>query len=437
MNRMKWTKKLAGALLVLALCLSLVAPASAAPVMPLLFSGNVTIGGVNAPIDTSITAEIEGTQVATATTTIVGKYVISIDYDSGYIGKTVVLKVEGAVGGQGTYVDPFITPVVTVNLVVAGVTTYTLTMAVNGSGTTTPAVGAHSGYTTGTVVDITATPAGGWQFDSWTGAVADTSLASTTVTMNADKTVTANFSEITAISKLIGADNTGTQGGGGLVGHLTRYQALASGRVTQAKVHSRASAQVKVAAYADNAGEPGGRLAYNDTAQNVVAGWNTLSIPGFDVVKDTYYWLAVALSADGAMDVYFGAESKRYKTITFSTWTWPSSLTGLTNSAVNGCVAGWGTIVPPTPPETPPPPTPLSPTKPITFSWTASAGATKYQLQVNTSSGFGSGTSLFDSEVTATTQVVAVPIGTTCYWHVRAGNAAGWSLYSPTGTVSP
>jgi len=96
--------------------------------------------------------------------------------------------------------------------------------------------------------------------------------------------------------------------------------------------------------------------------------------------------------------------------------------------------AGWGSIVvvPGAPP--PPTPTPLSPTKPVTFSWTASAGATKYQLQVNTNSSF-SGTSLFDSEVTATTQIVAVPIGTTCYWHVRAGMP--WSAYTSTGTVLP
>ena len=118
MNGIKSYKRLAGALLVLALCLALVAPASAAPVMPLLFSGNVTIGGVNAPIGTSITAEIEGTQVATATTTVVGKYVVSIDYNSGYIGKTVMLKVSGAVGGQGTYVDPMTIPVVNVNLTI-------------------------------------------------------------------------------------------------------------------------------------------------------------------------------------------------------------------------------------------------------------------------------------------------------------------------------
>ncbi|MBI4285758.1 MAG: leucine-rich repeat domain-containing protein, partial [Chloroflexi bacterium] len=70
---------------------------------------------------------------------------------------------------------------------------YTLTMAVNGSGTTDPAVGAHT-YAAGTVVNITATPDAGWQFVNWTGDVADPNAANTTVTMDADKTVTANFS---------------------------------------------------------------------------------------------------------------------------------------------------------------------------------------------------------------------------------------------------
>ena len=73
--------------------------------------------------------------------------------------------------------------------------TYTLTMEVNGSGSTTPAVGDHDIYED-EVVDITATPADGWTFAGWTGDVADTSANPTTVTMDANKTVTANFSEI-------------------------------------------------------------------------------------------------------------------------------------------------------------------------------------------------------------------------------------------------
>jgi uncharacterized repeat protein (TIGR02543 family) len=48
-------------------------------------------------------------------------------------------------------------------------------------------------YDIDTVVDISATPALGYTFDSWSGDVADPDLASTTVTMNAHKTVTANF----------------------------------------------------------------------------------------------------------------------------------------------------------------------------------------------------------------------------------------------------
>ncbi|GAI06493.1 unnamed protein product, partial [marine sediment metagenome] len=58
-----------------------------------------------------------------------------------------------------------------------------------------PTIGGHS-YPKGVKVYISATPASGWEFDSWTGDVADTSSASTTVTMNADKTVTANFREL-------------------------------------------------------------------------------------------------------------------------------------------------------------------------------------------------------------------------------------------------
>ncbi|MFC1848265.1 DUF1194 domain-containing protein [Chloroflexota bacterium] len=72
----------------------------------------------------------------------------------------------------------------------------TLTMQVNGCGTTSPVVGAHV-YEHDTVVDISADHCPGWEFVNWTGDVANPSSPTTTVTMNSDKTVTANFSEIT------------------------------------------------------------------------------------------------------------------------------------------------------------------------------------------------------------------------------------------------
>lgn len=74
----------------------------------------------------------------------------------------------------------------------------TLTIDVVGSGTTTPPAGSHQ-YVQGTLVDITAFPADGWQFDGWSGEVADVAYpgaASTTISMNASYYIIANFSEI-------------------------------------------------------------------------------------------------------------------------------------------------------------------------------------------------------------------------------------------------
>ena len=69
-----------------------------------------------------------------------------------------------------------------------------LTMAVSpdSAGTTTPAVGEHTDYTDGQVVNISATPNPGYLFDHWSDD-ASGSAHPTTVTMNADKTVTAVF----------------------------------------------------------------------------------------------------------------------------------------------------------------------------------------------------------------------------------------------------
>jgi uncharacterized lipoprotein YddW (UPF0748 family) len=78
-------------------------------------------------------------------------------------------------------------------------TTVQLTMAVNpaGWGTTSPAVGGPYTKALNEVVPISATPALGYQFDHWAvsagSAVANPTLATTTVTMDQSKTVTAVF----------------------------------------------------------------------------------------------------------------------------------------------------------------------------------------------------------------------------------------------------
>jgi pectate disaccharide-lyase len=80
-------------------------------------------------------------------------------------------------------------------VVVSPAAQYTLTTAVSpsGGGTTNPTVGVHT-YAYGTVVAVTATPAAGYTFSSWSGACTGTGACS--VTMDATKTVTAHFTAI-------------------------------------------------------------------------------------------------------------------------------------------------------------------------------------------------------------------------------------------------
>jgi uncharacterized repeat protein (TIGR02543 family) len=73
---------------------------------------------------------------------------------------------------------------------------HTLTVQLNGNGSTTPAAGSYD-YSEGALVSITATPDNGWRFDGWTGDVADGSSATATLTMDSDKSAIANFSQVT------------------------------------------------------------------------------------------------------------------------------------------------------------------------------------------------------------------------------------------------
>jgi len=75
------------------------------------------------------------------------------------------------------------------------VPTYTLTTEKVGKGTVRPLISRRE-YDEGTAVTLTATPRAGWKFVNWTGDVASPTSSSTTVTMDADKRVTANFVEI-------------------------------------------------------------------------------------------------------------------------------------------------------------------------------------------------------------------------------------------------
>ena len=85
---------------------------------------------------------------------------------------------------------------------------YQLTTAANPAkgGTVSPASGS---YPSGTVVNLSATAKSGYVFTSWTGNVANATSASTTVTMNAAQSVTANFSAVSTVRVTVGTSPAG------------------------------------------------------------------------------------------------------------------------------------------------------------------------------------------------------------------------------------
>ncbi|MBN1369444.1 MAG: InlB B-repeat-containing protein [Dehalococcoidaceae bacterium] len=97
----------------------------------------------------------------------------------------------------------------TVTAVFEEIPTYTLTMAVNGEGSVSPVPGSHA-YEENDMVNISATPAEGWRFVNWSGDVADRNLDSTTVIMNDDKTVTANFAPRDSFTLTIDIEGDGS-----------------------------------------------------------------------------------------------------------------------------------------------------------------------------------------------------------------------------------
>jgi len=198
------TKRLTGmlgCLLVLVLTLSLATPVMAVPQIPHAFYGSVTVGDEPAPDDIVVSAEINGVEYA-RTTTLEGKYGYSPTFkvpgddpetpevEGGVEGDTIEFYIRDVRVDTYTFTNGEVT-----QLDLSGTIQYKLTVSaspaaggtVSGSGT----------YDCGTNQPITATPANEcWYFVDWTGeGITDPDVASTTVIMDEDKTVTASFAK--------------------------------------------------------------------------------------------------------------------------------------------------------------------------------------------------------------------------------------------------
>ena len=144
-------------------------------------------------------------------------------------------------------------------------------------------------------------------------------------------------------TKLLGADDA--TGLDEVVGYfrLTRWQAVASGYITEFRVKAGASGYVKCALYQDNSGQPGALITAMNTGQAVVAGWNTLSFTSTWVSSGVPYWLAICFDVQGAVR-YINGGTYRYKAATYSTFTFPDPAgSGFTSGPYSDLTAGWGT----------------------------------------------------------------------------------------------
>jgi hypothetical protein len=217
---------------------------------------------------------------------------------------------------------------------------------------------------------------------------------------------------------------------------MQRFLASTTGSIIEFKVKANTSGNVKVAIYDDSSGSPGALRNAVNTSTPVSAGaWTSIPITSTSVNSGIYYWLAVV--SDSCNIYYHSSDPSatvRWKPSTYSSWTYPDPAGSgwNTQTGYTYFIAGWSTVILPAPPA---PPAIVTPKKTITFEWTSS-GATKYRLQVNTASDFA-GTSMFDAEVSTTSQAVTLTVGTPYYWRVKAGNAGGWSGWSSTGSVTP
>ena len=191
----RWPARTLALLLALCLILSgLPASATTPPRMPHAFYGTVTVAGALAGEGTAIKAYADGVLAAETTVNDQGEYALEVP---GTDGDQVTFKV-GATWANETASWQF-GKIQQLNLTVGALESYALTIAVSpaGSGTTTPGVGTHA-YAAGTVVNLMASPAAGYQFVNWTGqvgTVANANAASTTITMNGNYSITGSFSQ--------------------------------------------------------------------------------------------------------------------------------------------------------------------------------------------------------------------------------------------------
>ncbi|HLJ45113.1 MAG TPA: hypothetical protein VKU01_03855, partial [Bryobacteraceae bacterium] len=308
-------------------------------------------------------------------------------------------------------------------------TQYQLTISgspANGGSVTPPSGGF---YDSGAAVPVTATANSGFTFGNWTGSVASTTSASTTVTMSAPETVVANF--LTPGSITIATNPPGLQFSidGGTPQTAPQNLTLPSGSHTiavQGTQSGGAGTQYVFTGWSDN-----GAMSHSITVGTTSA--------IYTATFKTQYQLAISASpaAGGtvtpASGTFYDAATVVPVTATAATGFvfggWTGSVAGATSASTSVTMSAPQTVVANfTAGQKPSAVTVFSPTQgatgvstSVSLSWSAAAGATSYDILF--------GTSTTPPVVDTTTGLSYSPLNlapnTTYFWSITAKNSFG------------
>jgi hypothetical protein len=150
-----------------------------------------------------------------------------------------------------------------------------------------------------------------------------------------------------ATVKLIGANDATSLGNEGTnCLFLYRFQAVATGNVTEIRIKCHVVGHAKVGIYTDASGSPTTLLGYNNTDTSTIVGWNTIALnTPIAVTSGTYYWLGVSGGAGGSLG-YSSVTGGvlKYKAFAFGNMPNPAE-TGYIDATDYGLIAGWGILV--------------------------------------------------------------------------------------------
>ncbi|GAB3874843.1 hypothetical protein GCM10028824_28770 [Hymenobacter segetis] len=168
------------------------------------FTGAGGGGTAGTPLTLAFSVIDQAATTYTLTTAVVGSGTVTKNPNTATYasGSTVTLTAAPAAGyaftgwsGDASGTTNPLTVTMTANKSITATftatTTYTLTVSTSGSGSVTKTPNQTS-YASGTTVSLQATPASGYKFNGWSGAATGTTNP-LTVTMNANKSITATF----------------------------------------------------------------------------------------------------------------------------------------------------------------------------------------------------------------------------------------------------